>query len=144
MSQLGQRRGVSRVLEIQDAPTEATTAAIQRFGEAFNRHDLDAVMAAMTEDCVLESTFPQPDGTRYEGQDAIRAYWEELFRFFRSCSQAVFETEEMFAAGDRCVFRWIYRWVDRDGKPGHLRGIDVFRVRDGKVAEKLVYAKANP
>lgn len=56
----------------------------------------------------------------------------------------MFDTEEMFAVGDRCVFRWNYRWVDEDGMPGHLRGIDVFRVRDGKVAEKLVYAKANP
>ena len=37
--------------------------------------------------------------------------------------------------------RWIYRWVDGDGKPGHVRGVDVFRVRDGKVAEKLSYVK---
>ena len=29
----------------------------------------------------------------------------------------------------------------RDGTPGHVRGVDVFRVRDGKVAEKLSYVK---
>jgi ketosteroid isomerase-like protein len=28
-----------------------------------------------------------------------------------------------------------------DGQPWHLRGVDVFRVRDGKVAEKLAYVK---
>jgi len=38
------------------------------------------------------------------------------------------------------VVRWIYRWV-RDGQEGHVRGVDVFRVRDGKVAEKLSYVK---
>ena len=140
MSQQEQQQG-GGVAEKEQDITEQTTAAIQRFGEAFNRRDLDSVMAAMTEDCVLESNFPNPDGTRYEGRDSIRTYWEELFH---PSNQMVFETEEMFAAGDRCVFRWIYRWVDKDGKPGHLRGMDVFRVRDGKVSEKLVYAKANP
>ena len=141
MSQQEQEQGIGSVIDEPQALTQATTKAIQRFGEAFNRRDLDAVMAAMTEDCVLESIFPHPDGTRYEGQDSIRAYWEKLFD---PSNQAVFETEEMFAAADRCVFRWIYRWVDQNGNSGHLRGMDVFLVRDGKVAEKLVYAKANP
>jgi len=51
-----------------------------------------------------------------------------------------FDTEEIFAAGDRCVVRWVYSWV-REGKRGHVRGVDVFRVRDGQVAEKLSYVK---
>jgi len=38
------------------------------------------------------------------------------------------------------VVRWVYRKI-RDGRPWHLRGVDVFRVRDGKVAEKFVYVK---
>ena len=54
---------------------------------------------------------------------------------------ASFETEELFAAGDRCVTRRLYRWVDGAGSAGHIRGVDVFRVRDGKVAEKLSYVK---
>ena len=48
--------------------------------------------------------------------------------------------EELITSGDRCVVRWIYTWV-RDGTPGHVRGVDVFRIRDGKVAEKLSYVK---
>jgi hypothetical protein len=46
----------------------------------------------------------------------------------------------MFAAGDRCVVRWIYRKI-RDGKPWHLRGVDLFRVQNGRVTEKLAYTK---
>jgi hypothetical protein len=46
----------------------------------------------------------------------------------------------MFAAGDRCVVRWRYDWV-REGEAGHVRGVDLFRVREGKVAEKLSYVK---
>ena len=47
----------------------------------------------------------------------------------------------MFEAGDRCVVRWVFRWREADGQPGHVRGVHLFRVRDGKVAEKLVYVK---
>ena len=79
-----------------------------------------------------------PDGVRFEGQAAVREVWEG---FFRSSPRAHFDVEDLFAAGDRCLVRWLYRWVDADGTPGHVRGVDVFRVRDGKVAEKLAYVK---
>jgi len=120
------------------SPLESETlAAVHRFNEAFNRHDVDAVMEAMTEDCVFDSTRPQPDGERIVGQAAVRRFWEQ---FFSRSPAARFETEEIFASGDRCVVRWVYHWV-KDGNPGHIRGVDVFRVRDGRVAEKLSYVK---
>lgn len=118
--------------------TAATLAAVDRFNAAFNRHDVDAVMAAMTDDCVFENTMPPPDGERVEGQAAVRAVWEA---FFRASPHARFEVEERFAAGDRCTIRWRYTWGDADGDAGHVRGVDLFRVRDGKVAEKLSYVK---
>lgn len=118
--------------------TRETLAAVARFNEAFGRQDVDGVMGAMTSDCVFENTCPPPDGERYAGQDAVRGFWE---RFFRSSPNATFETEELFASGDRCVVRWLYRWVGADGRPGHIRGIDVFRVREGRVSEKLSYVK---
>jgi ketosteroid isomerase-like protein len=123
----------------QDTVSAATLETVERFNDAFNRHDVDGVMALMSEDVVFESTMPPPDGERHEGQTAVRAVWDELFR---ASPNAVFETEDAFAAGDRCVVRWLYRWAeDEDGKPGHVRGVDIFRVRDGKVAEKLSYVK---
>ena len=110
-----------------------TLAVIDRFNAAFNRHDVDAVMALMTDDVVFENTSPRPDGERYQGQAAVRAFWE---RFFAGSPRATFEAEEQFASGDRAVVRWRYAWGD-----GHVRGVDVFRVRDGRVAEKLSYVK---
>lgn len=110
----------------------ATAAAVARFDDAFNRGDVDAVMAAMTGDCVFESTTP-PDGVRYVGQQAVRAAWDG---FFAGANGARFETEEQAVFGDRLVARWRYTWAD-----GHVRGVDVFRVRDGLVAEKLSYVK---
>ena len=117
--------------------TNATLASVERFNEAFNRHDVDGIMALMTDDCVFENTRPAPDGLRLEGQAAVRAYWE---KFFTVSPQAHFATEDIFACGDKCVVRWTYSWV-KDAKPGHVRGVDLFRVRDGKVAEKLSYVK---
>ena len=120
------------------AQTKSTIEVINRFNEAFNRHDVSTMMTMMTDDCIFDNTYPSPDGERFEGQEAVRHFWEE---FFRSSPDAVFEAEEMFALGDRCVIRWRYNWKNADGSPGHVRGVDVFSVRDGKVAEKLAYVK---
>jgi ketosteroid isomerase-like protein len=109
-----------------------TMAAVDRFNAAFDRQDLDAVMAAMTSDCVFESTSP-PDGEQHAGQAAVRTPWAT---FFADSPDAVFETEDSFACGDRTPVRWLFRWDS-----GHVRGVDVFRVRDGLVAEKLSCVK---
>ena len=114
-----------------------TAATIDRFNEAFNRHDVDAVMAAMTDDCVFENTSP-PNGQRYEGQAQVRAAWEE---FFAASPDAHFDGEDVIVAGDRCVVQWNYTWTNHDGSTSALRGVDVLRVRDGKVAEKFAYVK---
>ena len=120
-----------------DSLTQATLAAIERFNEAFGRGDVDAVMRAMTDDCVFENTGPSPDGARYFGQQAVRAFWAQ---WFERNPGARFEAEEIVALGDRCVVRWIYHKV-KAGTPWHLRGVDVFRVSHGLVAEKLSYVK---
>jgi len=90
------------------------------------------VMAAMTPDCVFEDTSP-PDGRRHVGAVAVRAAWESLFA---ASPDATFTTEEIVEAGDRVVARWRYDYGD-----GHVRGVDLFTVRDGRVAEKLSYVK---
>ena len=120
-----------------DATTAETLATIDIFNEAFNRHDVPAIMALMTDDVVFENTSPSPGGERYEGQAAVRAFWEGLFA---ASPNAHFAAEDIFAGGDRCTVRWRYTWKNSDGE-GHVRGVDVFRVRDGKVAEKLSYVK---
>ena len=113
-------------------------AALARFSAAFGSGDVDAIMALMTEDCVFEATGPAPDGVRREGADAVRAVWLELFA---GTADAAFTEEESFVSGDRGVLRWRYDWTEDDGSPAHVRGVDVLRLRDGRVAEKLSYVK---
>ena len=118
-------------------PVLDPVTVVRRFNDACNAHDVDAIMTLMTADCVFENTRPAPDGTRFEGQVSVRGFWEQ---FFHNSPQARFDFVDMFASGDRCVVRWTYHWVKESGS-GHVRGVDVFRVRDGKVAEKLSYVK---
>lgn len=113
--------------------SEETASVVRRFNNAFNSHDIDAVMALMTEDCIFENTLPAPDGSRLEGEVAVRA---ELGKFLASSPQARFDEEELIAFDDRCIVRWRYSWGE-----GHVRGVDVIRVRDGKLSEKLSYVK---
>src|SRR4029453_2447257 len=105
---------------------------VNAFGKAWADHDLGAALALVTDDCVFDATGPAPDGTRHVGRAAVDAAWRPIF----ADPASQFEEEEAVAAGDRVVQRWRYTW---DG--GHVRGVDVFRIREGKVAEKLSYVK---
>jgi ketosteroid isomerase-like protein len=118
-------------------PAEAI-AIVRRFNDALNRADVDAMLALMTPDCVFENTQPAPDGERIQGHAAQRAFWAA---FFEASTSASIEVEDIFAAGDRCVMLWTYRWTGRDGPEGHVRGVDVYRLAGGLIAEKLSYVK---
>lgn len=120
------------------ARLEAAVRVVLAFNEAFNRHDVEEMMALMSDDCVFENTEPPPDGAVYEGKEAIAQFWQD---FFRQSPQAHIEVEQIFGLGIRCVMRWRYNWVDAEGKIGHVRGVDIFQVRDGSICEKLSYVK---
>ena len=111
---------------------EAAAEVVGRFNEAWSDHDLTAALALISDDCVFESTSPAPDGERHVGRSAIQAAWVPIF----ADSASRFTVEDSFSAGPHFVQRWRYDW---DG--GHVRGVDVFTVANGKVTEKLAYVK---
>jgi ketosteroid isomerase-like protein len=116
---------------------QATRTTIDRFNEAFNRHDADALAGLLTEDTVFEDTSPAPDGRRVEGKHAVVEFWRA---WFEKNADARFEAEEIIVSGNRATVLWVYHKM-RNGQPWHLRGVDVFSVKDGKVAAKLAYVK---
>ncbi len=129
-----------RIMNSEQNPTaiEASTrTTIDLFNEALNRHDSDGLAALLTEDTVFEDTSPAPDGNRIQGKSAVLAFWRA---WFARNSDARFEAEDVIISGDRAVVRWVYHKI-RDGRPWHLRGVDVFTVHNGKVAAKLAYVK---
>jgi ketosteroid isomerase-like protein len=120
-----------------ELPEQATRTVIDNFNDAFNRHHLDALAALFTDDTVFESTSPAPDGRRIEGKVAVVEFWRG---WFAHNPDALFDTEEIIVSGNRATVRWVYRKM-RNSQPWHLRGVDVFTVRHGKVAAKLAYIK---
>lgn len=112
---------------------EAGIRIVLEFNDAFNRHDVPGMMKLTTEDTVFENTAPAPDGTVYSGKAAVTRFWEG---FFRESPNAHIDIEEIFGLGQHCVMRWKYTWGD-----GHVRGVDIFKIRDELICEKLSYVK---
>ena len=79
---------------------QATRAALDRFNEAFNRHDADGLAAFLTDDTVFEDTSPAPDGRRIEGKAAVVEFWRG---WFARNADARFEAEEVIVGGNRAT-----------------------------------------
>lgn len=123
---------------IRMSQIEEAIRVVINFNEAFNRHDVEGMMQLMSDDCVFENTNPAPNGTTYSGKETVTQFWQN---FFRESPHAHIEIEEIFGMGKRCVMRWIYNWEDETGKKGHIRGVDIFQVREGLITEKFSYVK---
>jgi len=117
---------------------ESAIRVVLEFNEAFNRHDVAGMMQLTSDDFVFENTYPAPDGAAYSGKEEVTRFWQE---FFRQSPHAHIEIEEIIGFGTRCIVRWRYEWVDVAGKKGYVRGVDIFRVKNGFICEKLSYVK---
>lgn len=117
---------------------EAPMRIVLAFNDAFNQHNVPEMMKLMSDNCVFENTDPAPDGTRYSGRQAVTQFWQN---FFEESPHAHIDIEEIFGMANHCVMRWKYSWEDAEGKKGHVRGVDIFRVEDSLIAEKLSYVK---
>lgn len=123
---------------IRMSKIESGVRLVLAFNDAFNKHDVTEMMKMMSEDCVFENTDPAPNGTVYSGKEAVTQFWHD---FFRNSPNAHIEIEEIFGMGFRCVMRWNYSWVDSTGNKGHVRGVDIFKIKEGLISEKLSYVK---
>jgi ketosteroid isomerase-like protein len=117
---------------------EGAVRIVLAFNEAFNRHDVAGMMQLMSDDCVFQNTAPAPDGTVYAGKAMVTQFWQDLFR---DSPHAHIHIEDIFGLGMRCGVRWRYDWVDGAGEKGHVRGVDIYQVRNGSICEKLSYVK---
>jgi len=123
---------------IRMSKLESAMRVVLAFNEAFNRHDVTGMMQLVSDNCVFENTDPAPDGAVYTGKEAISEFWQDIFR---ESPHAHIEIEEIFGLGNRCIMRWRYDWVDTAGENGHVRGVDIFQVKEGFICEMLSYVK---
>ena len=118
---------------------EVTTEVLQAFADAWNRHDVDALMSFMTEDCVFEAAAgPDVCGTRYAGRAAVRAGFAEVWRTF---PDAHWGNARHFVHGDRGVSEWTFTGTRTDGTRVEVQGCDLFTFRAGKILLKNSYRK---
>ena len=121
---------------------EVTTETLQAFADAFNRHDVDALMSFMTDDCVFEaSAGPEACGARYSGRAAVGASFAEVWATF---PDAHWGNARHFVRGDRGVSEWTFTGTRADGTRVEVNGCDLFVFRDGKIAVKNSYRKNRP
>jgi steroid delta-isomerase-like uncharacterized protein len=120
----------------------ASLKLLERFADAWNRHDLDALMSMMTDDCVFEaSAGPDVNGQRSEGKQAVRAAYAAVFETFPDAHWA---NARHLIAGNRGVSEWTFTGTRKDGTRVEVTGCDLFTFRDGKIALKNSYRKNRP
>ena len=122
--------------------SEVTEDSLQAFADAWNRHDVDALMSFMTDDCVFESSAgPSVCGTQYKGRDAVRAGYVDVWITF---PDAHWGNAAHFVCGDRGVSEWTFTGTRADGTRVEVHGCDLFTFRSGKIALKDSYRKNRP
>lgn len=118
---------------------EVTVEMLQAFADAWNHHDVEALMSFMSDDCVFEaSAGPEVWGTRYSGREAVKAGYMEVFASF---PDAHWGNARHFVHGDRGVSEWTFTVTRTDGSRVEVNGCDLFTFRDGKIAVKNSYRK---
>lgn len=116
-----------------------TVADLKRFLDAFNAHDLDAIMAFFADDCEL--CLPRgtdPEGSRYVGKQAVR---QGLATRFEGIPDVRYQDDSHWVAGDLGVSTWLLSGTTRAGEPIRVRGVDLLTFRDGKIVKKDSYWK---
>lgn len=115
---------------------EAGMRAVLAFNDAFNRQDIDAMMALLTDDCVYEYASSMPGGLRHTGKESITRYWQD---FFNTSPNTRIDVEEVFGIGNRCVKRWRSLRCDAAGLEVQLRGVDIYKISNGLISEMSSY-----
>lgn len=118
---------------------QVTSKFLEDFAAAWNRHDCEALLAFVTEDCVFEtSSGPYACGDRHQGNAALRLAFPKIWEIFPN---ARWEDATHAVCADRGFSEWTFRGTDHSGKAVEMRGVDLYTFRDGKIARKDTYRK---
>ena len=104
--------------------------------DAFNRHDLEAIMAFFAEDAVFESPRgEEPWGTRFVGREAVRA---GLAKRFAGIPDVHYGDDDHFLSADgaRGVSEWTLTGTTTDGERLEVRGCDLWTFEGGRIVRK--------
>lgn len=110
--------------------------------DAFNRHDIDAVMSVFADDCVFYAVAgDEVYGTKIEGREAIANAFTGVWT---AMTDAKWDHHGHFVSGDRAVSEWTFSGTNADGSRLEAQGADLFTLRDGKIVVKQAFRKQRP
>ena len=113
---------------------EVTSPSLEALLDAFNSHDVDAILAFFTDDCVFDAPRgPAPGGHRLVGKEQVRKGFQARFD---GIPDIVYGDARHFVHGDRGVSEWTIRGTQSTGEPIEVRGCDLFEFTDGKISRK--------
>ncbi|HEY8301328.1 MAG TPA: nuclear transport factor 2 family protein [Jatrophihabitans sp.] len=117
-----------------------TETVLRNLLDAFNEHDLDRILAFLSDDCVLDTPRgPDEWGTRYSGREAVRA---GLAARFTGIPDVRYSDDEHWTCGDHAVSKWLLTGTTTDGQRIQVRGCDLFDLApDGLIRRKDSYWK---
>lgn len=126
----------ARAGNVDDGPV---IKMLDEFAAAWNRHDLDGLMACMADDCVFEATAgPEVAGTRHVGREAVRKAYAAIFETYKD---GRWNNPRHFVAGTRAVSEWTFTGTTGAGAKVEVNGCDVFTLRGTKIVVKNSYRK---
>jgi ketosteroid isomerase-like protein len=125
-------------MPVSEQPT-ITVATLKAILDAFNRHDLDAILAFFAEDCVLETPRGRdPWGQRFVGKAQVR---NGLASRFAGIPDVYYSEDRHWVCADRGVSEWLLTGTTTAGVRLRVRSCDLWEIRDGQVSRKDSYWK---
>jgi ketosteroid isomerase-like protein len=118
---------------------DQTMDMLRAIAAAFDRHDVDGILAHFADDAVFESPRgSEPWGQRFEGIDQVRSAFEGRFA---GIPDVRYREDDHFVDGERGASEWLLTGTTVDGVRIEVRGCDLWTFRDGKIVKKDSYWK---
>jgi ketosteroid isomerase-like protein len=137
-----ERRTDSQVNSNSDTTGMAvTTETLKQILDAFNRHDLDAIMEYFADDCTFDlPRGPEPYGQRFVGKSQVR---EGLATRFKGIPDVHYgeDAHWISADGTNGLSEWTLTGTTTQGVKVRVRGCDIWKFRNGKVIRKNSFWK---
>jgi ketosteroid isomerase-like protein len=119
--------------------TQVSANTLKAILDAFNDHDLDAIMEFFADDCSFDMPRgPEPWGARFEGKVAVR---QGLATRFHGLPDVHYGEDRHWFSDNLGVSEWLLTGTTLDGRSIRVRGCDHWEFRDGKVVRKDSYWK---
>jgi steroid delta-isomerase-like uncharacterized protein len=123
------------------ATMTVSTTMLKKVLDAFNRHDLDAIMEYFSEDCSFDfPRGPEPWGQRFIGKAQVR---EALAGRFKGIPDVHYGDDHHWISTDGTsgVSEWILTGTTTSGVQLKVNGCDLWAFHDGKITRKNSYWK---